>query len=99
MVPPNRSKLSGEIEVDETYVGGVEPGVTGRETLTKSVVVVAVEKRPRGAHGRVRLKRISGPTRAELLAFITRTSNPARSSTRTPGVATRPSAPPATPTT
>jgi hypothetical protein len=43
MVRPGRDRLSGKVEVDETYVGGEEPGVSGRETQTKSIVVVAAE--------------------------------------------------------
>lgn len=31
MVRPGRDRLSGEIEVDETYVGGPEEGKRGRE--------------------------------------------------------------------
>jgi hypothetical protein len=40
MVRPGRERLRGRVEVDETYVGGVEPGVHGRETETKSVVAL-----------------------------------------------------------
>lgn len=36
MVRPGRSKLSGLVEVDETYVGGPEVGTTGRETIKKA---------------------------------------------------------------
>ena len=32
MVRPGRDSLSGTVEVDETYVGGVEKGRRGRET-------------------------------------------------------------------
>ena len=41
MVRPGRDRLSGEIEVDETYVGGPEEGKRGREIDKKSIVVVA----------------------------------------------------------
>jgi ISXO2-like transposase domain len=58
MVRPGRERLTGLVEVDETYVGGVEAGVDGRETNTKSIVAIAVEiKQPRG-FGRVRLQRV-----------------------------------------
>lgn len=44
MVYPNRSKLSGIVEVDECYVGGDEHGgKRGRGTSNKSIVVVGVE--------------------------------------------------------
>jgi hypothetical protein len=38
MVRPGRERLSGRVEVDEPYVGGVEHGVRGRETFAKSIV-------------------------------------------------------------
>src|SRR5271167_3042655 len=40
MVRPGRDRLSGTVEVDETYVGAPEEGVRGRETQTKALVVV-----------------------------------------------------------
>src|SRR5664280_141703 len=43
MVRPGRDKLSGRVEIDETYVGGDEDGVQGRQTETKAIVVIAVE--------------------------------------------------------
>jgi len=44
MVNPNRTKLSGTVEVDECYIGGVEhDGKRGRGTENKSIVVVGVE--------------------------------------------------------
>jgi len=52
---PERSLLSGEIEVDETYCGGLADGTArGRSVLKKTVVACAVEKDGRGC-GRVRL--------------------------------------------
>jgi hypothetical protein len=32
MVRPGRERLEGCVEVDETYLGGAEEGVHGRET-------------------------------------------------------------------
>jgi len=45
MVNPNRSKLSGTVEVDECYIGGEEhEGTRGRgATENKSIVVIGVE--------------------------------------------------------
>jgi ribosomal protein L37AE/L43A len=44
MVHPNRVKLSGTVEVDETYIGGEEiEGKSGRGTENKTLVVVAIE--------------------------------------------------------
>ena len=44
MVRPQREKLSGAIEVDETYVGGEKPGKRGRGTEGKDIVVIAAER-------------------------------------------------------
>ena len=70
MVRPGRDRLHGPVEVDETYVGGPEEGVRGRETLSKAIVAVAAEKRGQGL-GRVRLRRVHDVSGASLLPFIT----------------------------
>ena len=44
MVRTGRALLTGEIEIDETYVGGPQEGKRGREIEKKSIVVVAAEK-------------------------------------------------------
>ena len=69
MVRPGRDRLTGEIEVDETYVGGPEEGKRGREIEKKSIVVVAAEKNGR-AIGRIRLKRVKDVSAESLLDFI-----------------------------
>ena len=70
MVRPGRDRLRGEVEVDETYLGGEEPGVIGRKTDKKAIVVVAVEvHRPRG-FGRIRLKRVPDVTAESLVPFV-----------------------------
>jgi len=69
MVRPGRDRLTGEIEVDETYVGGPEEGKRGREIEKKSIVVVAAEKNGR-AIGRIRLKRVKDVSGESLLDFI-----------------------------
>ena len=43
MVRPDRDQLSGVVQVDESYVGGVEAGVRGRETIKKAIVAIAAE--------------------------------------------------------
>ena len=44
MVRPGRDRLRGWVEVDETYVGGLEEGVSGRQTEKKALVAVACNK-------------------------------------------------------
>ena len=43
MVRPGRDRLSGEVDADETYIGGEKPGKRGRGAAGKVLVVVAVE--------------------------------------------------------
>ena len=70
MVRPGRDRLAGDVEVDETYVGGEEPGVRGRKTIKKAIVAIAVEvHEPRG-FGRVRLRRIADCSAASLVPFV-----------------------------
>jgi transposase-like protein len=71
MVRPGRDRLTGEVEVDETYVGGVEPGVAGRGTKRKALVVIAAEVRGR-ATGRVRMARVKDASGESLLPFVQR---------------------------
>ena len=43
MVNPNRSKLFGTVEVDETLIGGVATGKRGRGAENKVLIAIAVE--------------------------------------------------------
>ena len=71
MVRPGRDKLSGIVEVDETYVGGTESGSgkQGRGAEAKILVVVAAECIGKQI-GRVRFKCIDGATSENLIPFI-----------------------------
>jgi len=69
MVRPDRDRLSGIVEVDETYVGGDEPGVRGRETHTKTPVAIAAEENGQGI-GRIRLARIADVSADSLSPFV-----------------------------
>lgn len=68
MVRPGRDRLRGIVEMDETYIGGGEEGVHGRETKTKSLVAVAVEEDGEG-FGRIRLAKIPDASGSSLLRF------------------------------
>ena len=72
MVRPGRDRLAGEIEVDETAIGPSAPGRLGRGTFAdRTIVAIAVEARPRGACGRLRLARIrdcSGPILSDFVS-------------------------------
>jgi transposase-like protein len=70
MVAPERAPLRGEVEVDECYIGGFEPGKQGRGTGEKALVGIAIEVRGRGS-GRVRLTALPDVSGATLRAFVT----------------------------
>lgn len=71
MVRPERDKLRGEIEVDETYIGGKEigKGKQGRGAETKTLVVVATECIGKQI-GRVRFRCIENASEENLKSFI-----------------------------
>jgi len=78
MVKPNRAKLSGDVEVDETYIGGEESGVKrGRGTENKVLVAIAVElvtktkgKKGRRRMGRTRIQVVADASKESLHGFI-----------------------------
>jgi hypothetical protein len=72
LVRPGRDRLTGTVEVDETFIGGEEPGLRGgRAKGKKSLVGVAVEvHRPRG-YGRVRMAMLADASAASLHRFVT----------------------------
>ena len=73
MVRPGRDRLSGTVEVDESYVGGERPGKRGRGAENKALVVIAVEDKSEGkkkAMGRIRLGRVKDASADSLLPFI-----------------------------
>jgi hypothetical protein len=69
MVRPGRDRLSGAVEVDETYWGSEEEGMIGRQTEAKDLIAVAVECTD-GKTGRIRMKRIPKASRNILHGFI-----------------------------
>jgi transposase-like protein len=83
MVRPGRDRLSGTVEVDETYWGAEESGLIGRLSVNKAIIAVAVEEDGRRI-GRVRLQTIPNLTRAALHGFIAASVEPG-STVRTDG--------------
>lgn len=72
LVRPNRERLGGIVEVDETYVGGLEAGLSGGRARGKKVLVgIAVEiLEPRG-YGRCRMLPLADASAASLHPFVT----------------------------
>jgi transposase-like protein len=81
MVRPGRERLSGVVEVDETYVGGSARG-TRRGRLpspeaeaklpdeVKSIVAIAMEVHEPKGFGRIRLRRLPDASERSLLPFV-----------------------------
>ena len=75
MVRPDRDRLSGVMEVDETYVGGKKSGKTGRGTQGKVLVVVVVQQTENGI-GRIRLRRVADASGESLGGAVEATVEP-----------------------
>lgn len=69
MIRPGRELLSGEVEVDETYLGGHDPGPGGRRHGRKAVVVIAAEIRGAGI-GRIRMARMPDASANSLTRWV-----------------------------
>ena len=69
MVRPGRDRLRGDVEVDESFLGGPEPGVPGRGALGKVLFAAAVEVNE-GRIGRARLGVIPDASAVSLAAFL-----------------------------
>ena len=70
MVRASREPLSGEVEVDETMIGGVEKGGKRGRGAKKEIVVIAVEiKHPKG-YGRIRMRHVPDASTDSLEPFV-----------------------------
>jgi len=69
MVRPGRDRLSGRVEVDETYLGAEEKGLRGRKVQKKALVIVAAQEDGRRI-GRIRMRRIPDASARSLGPFI-----------------------------
>jgi hypothetical protein len=82
MVRPGRDRLSGRVEVDETYRGSEEENVRGRQTENKALIVIAAQDGD--GIGRIRMRRIPDAWAESLMPFIDGAIEP-RSRIRTDG--------------
>ena len=78
MVNAIRERLRGEVEVDDTWVGGEQAGLRGSRQLKNrraALVLVAVEKRGK-ASGRARMSVIPDFKAATIIPFLTKNIAP-----------------------
>lgn len=75
MVRPGRDRLNGRVEVDETYLGGLEEGVRGRQTQRKALIVVAAQEDRKGI-GRIRMRRVPNASAGSLHPFVLESVEP-----------------------
>lgn len=69
MVRPGRDRLSGTVEVDEIYIGGVKKGKRGRGADGKALVLIAAQQDGRRI-GRIRLRRLNDASSDSLIPAI-----------------------------
>ena len=69
MVREGRDRLNGLVEVDKTYIGGEEPGKTGRGAGGKVIVAGAIDILGKSAN-RIRLRVIPNVMGTTLTNFV-----------------------------
>jgi transposase-like protein len=74
MVAPEREPLKREVEVDEAFIGGLDPDVPGRSYGKKTLVAIAIEVRGQGA-GRIRLQALPDASGDSLCRFVASTTS------------------------
>jgi len=70
MVRSERERLSGNVEIDEALIGGVEHGGKRGRGTTKSVVAIAVEIHDPKGFGRIRMRHLSDASGENLIPFV-----------------------------
>jgi transposase-like protein len=69
MVRPHRDRIGGRVEVDETYIGGVQAGEGRRHLGNKALVAIAAQIDRKGI-GRIRLRRVDDASESSLRPFV-----------------------------
>jgi hypothetical protein len=84
MVRPGRDRLTGWVEVDETYLGGLEEGGGRRQLGNKALIVVAAQADSKRI-GRIRLRAIPDASAESLHSFVRTVSRRAAQSIQMAG--------------
>ena len=69
MIRYSRDQLNRTVEVNETFIGGVEKNAKGRKTETKTLVVISVEVEEKKL-GRLRFRIIPDASAESLIPLI-----------------------------
>ena len=76
MVDAKRKQLSGNIEVDETLIGGAKKGGKRGRGSAKSIVVIAIEIKEPSCFGRIRMRHIPDASGDSLIPFVCDVASP-----------------------
>lgn len=90
MVRAGRERLSGTVEVDEVFLGGVKPGKRGRGAAGKVLILIAVEDKEKSGFGRIRISIIPN-AKSETLTRAIKTMVEPGSTIRTDELSSYPS--------
>jgi len=72
MVRPDQDKLTGTVQVDETFIGGAKTGKRGRGAEGKALVLIIAQEKGK-ATGRIRLRKIPDASANSLEAALKET--------------------------
>jgi len=74
MVRPDRDRIHGDVEVDDTFIGAKKPGKRGRVAAGKVMVAGAIEvlewEEQKERAGRLRLQVVADGSAASLVGFV-----------------------------
>lgn len=75
MVRPDRERLAGVVEVDQSFMGGVSHGHDGASSH-KAPVTIAVERDANDRIGRIRMELADRPNTLDMIEFTRRIAEP-----------------------